>query len=832
MARPAAKRERTPLIYLDLRPFVWAGLGAILAGSPFLRGLFFAPDLLIVQAVLAVVCLLWLADRLLRREEALCLDLLDWAVLGFAAAYLLSLVHAVSLPQAVGGFLKALSYALLYFMVSRLGRGSAGAVRVLGLLFWAGVGVALVGVLAAAGFVYYPGAFDGKVMMSTFQYKNALAAYLGTAALGGLALQARRWRPVPLVLYSLGHLPLLVALFCSQSRGGWLVFPVAVLFYCLFLPHRLVFRLLYVFFLNLGVAVFVTRSYLPAVMAGQGGPAMRALLLGAVALAVAHLAVCFGDVALRRRMHERMRRAVAAGAVLYVAIIGVGYLALAGQAFPSVAGFLLPSALVARAQAIGGYEPNFQQRLVYDRDALRIWADYPLVGAGGGAWNALYHRYQDSQYFTTEVHNHFFQVAVEAGAVGLGPFGLAWVALVRRLVRLKRALAREEEEEEEHWPFVWAAGAAALALGVHSFFDFNLSLPALSFTLWALWGLVRAQEAPGLEPVAGVAVAARRRRGTRAASDGARETAAAAAKGEPAISAARAHWCAVPARLLAAARSLVRQRAVQAAVAACLALALLFPSVSFFRAGRIGAEAARAMEGRELVRARALYEEAHRLDPYTATYAADLAQVLTALGLAQQSESDLARARELAARAAAVEPHNPKVRAAASLVYLLQGYVAQAVAEAEAVAEANPWDVGAWEQLARAYVGGAQYYRRFGYAAEARVLLAKAQEIPARVEAVAARCDPQGVWQGPRLAVTPALLLARGQAACLLGQYAQALADLEVAYRAKALARETAPWLAVALSRTGRAEEAAKVLRLYPGAREEYERLKAAAPPP
>lgn len=799
MSRPAAKTKtkEQPLLYLNFRPFAWAGVGLLLVVPPFLRGLFFAPDLLVTQVCLAVVFLTWLGDWLLRRERPLSLDLLDWTVLAFAAAYLFSVTAAVSLPNAVGGFLKALSYALLYFMVSRLAAGLKGLARVLALHFWAAVGVALVGILAAAGYFYYPGAFDGKVIMSTFQYKNALAAYLATASLCGLALQARRWRPVPFILYSLGQLAVLVALLCSQSRGGWVVYPLAVLAYCLFLPRPLLYRSLYAFFLNLGAAALVTRSFLPAAMAQHGSVALRTLLLGAAALAVVHLAVHFGELLLRRHARERVRRAVAIGAVLYAVLVAVLYLALAGQAAPSVAGVILPSPLLARAQAIGGYEPNFQLRLVYDRDALRIFKDYPLLGAGGGAWNALYHRYQDGLYFTTEVHNHFLQVAVEAGILGLAAFCLAWFAFARHLVRLRRSLGREEEEER--WPLVWAAGVAALALGGHSFFDFNLSLPALAYTLWSLWAVVRAQEAPG--SVEGARLN-RRRKAQASANDAPFYTA----------------LLSFPARL-------ARHRGLQVAVAAGLALVLLYPSLAFYRAGRLGAEAARAMEAKELVRARNLYEAAHRLDPYTATYAADLAQVLTALGLAENRQEDLARARELARRAALAEPYNPRVRAALSLVYLLQGYVTDAVAEAEAVVYANPWDAGAWEQLGRAYVGGAQYYRRFGYDKEARELLEKALDLPDRVVAQANRRRAGSPWQGPALRITPALLLARGQAAYLLGRPGEAAASLETAYRDKALAREAAPWLAAALVKDGRPAEAEAILAVYPGARPEYERL-------
>lgn len=819
-ARPAARptTSKQPLFYLNLRPFTWAGVALLIVLPPYLRGLFFQPELLLVQMLVAITFAFWLGDRLLRRTPALPaaaggstgrlqatggpaadapaarrLHSLDALVCLYVVAYLLSLFAAVNVRAAVGEVLEALALAMLYFVVSRLILTPRHVVQVLEMIFWAAVGVAVVGLGAALGVIYYPGAFDGHVIMSTFQYKNTLAAYLTTVYVVGVFLQARSVRVVSRVLHGAGNILILVTLLSTQSRGGWLLLPVALVLFLLGLPRAHLYRSLYTILLSLGVSMLVSRSFIPAMLAGEQFNAIRALATGLVAIIVIEVVVDYGLRLARRRLVPRTRTFLAAAGGIYGAFIVVLYFYFAAQAFPSVAGQLLSSQVLARAQTISGYEPSFQSRLVFDRDALKIIADHPLIGTGGGGWNALYHTYQDSQYFTTEVHNHFLQVGVEAGLIGLVVFVLLWLALVWILLRLRRTL----EDDDTAAPG-WAAGIAALTLAGHSFFDFNLSLPAMTMMLWTFLALVRGAEQAvegGNVPPAG-----------RPAPPGPDAPGWQAALGQ------------------------VRKWAVRPYVwgplCALLAVALFLPSYNFYRAGRTGAAAARALEARELPRAQELYRAAYRLDPYTATYVADLAQVNTALGLAEQDETLLDEARGLAARAAALEPYNPQIRATTSLVYLLQGYLDLAVEEAEAIVAANPWDVGAYEQLGSMYVGAAQAYRRHGAAEMAAAYLNRVLTLPEAVAEQAAKAvSTEPAWQGPRLEVTPRMEMLAGQAAYLTGDYGLAVEKLERAGQKKNLEQEAVPWLAAALARSGRQEEAEEYLARYPGLRSQYTAL-------
>jgi hypothetical protein len=60
------------------------------------------------------------ADKWKRREFSFITGPLDWAVLGYTAAYALSLITAVVIGEAVYGFLRALNYFMIYWMITQV----------------------------------------------------------------------------------------------------------------------------------------------------------------------------------------------------------------------------------------------------------------------------------------------------------------------------------------------------------------------------------------------------------------------------------------------------------------------------------------------------------------------------------------------------------------------------------------------------------------------------------------------------------------------------------------------------------------------------------------
>lgn len=82
---------------------------------------------------------------------------------------------------------------------------------------------------------------------------------------------------------------------------------------------------------------------------------------------------------------------------------------------------------------------SYLQRLQYDKDAITLWKQSPLLGHGLGSTEGLYTSVQPYFYESLYVHNHILQVLCDMGLVGAiffltMVFGVAWF-LIRHLIK-------------------------------------------------------------------------------------------------------------------------------------------------------------------------------------------------------------------------------------------------------------------------------------------------------------------------------------------------------------------------------------------------------------
>ncbi|MGQ9533559.1 MAG: O-antigen ligase family protein, partial [Desulfotomaculales bacterium] len=463
---------------LNLSPLILALLAVLLVLAPLGRGLFFSPELLLANAAAGALALLVALD-VAARGAGERLSWVDAGPVALVVAYAASTLMAVHIRPAVGALLTYLMYGTVYWAAARLSAREVHARAVLAACHAGVVATALVGALAAAGLLPVPGAWDGRSLMSTLQYKNAFAAYLATGCVAGMGLAVRAGSLGRVMLASANAL-LVVLLFATQSRGGWVIFPLGLALLFWWVPAAYRYRALF------HAVLFVTAGLVavrPVYGALTGGAGTRALVWLAAAAAAAGLAqLLYEGLAAwlnRPEVPDATRRLMARGGAAYVLAVALAYTTYAVGTAPTVAAAVLPAPVAARMATIGGEDVSFQARLLFTADALRVALDRPWLGGGGGAWNALYHQYQSSVYWTTEVHNHLAQVWVEAGIVGL----LGFLGLVAGLVVAgRRAVARLPRDAAA---LTATAGAAAATLFLHSVLDFDLSLAALGVVLFA-----------------------------------------------------------------------------------------------------------------------------------------------------------------------------------------------------------------------------------------------------------------------------------------------------------------------------------------------------------
>ncbi len=131
------------------------------------------------------------------------------------------------------------------------------------------------------------------------------------------------------------------------------------------------------------------------------------------------------------------------------------------------------------------------------KDSLRMIWQKPVLGWGLGTFPTVYPHFRSfyTDAFVNQAHNDVIQFVVENGVVGL--VALVWfvVALCRNAVRSITHWTGSESDAARLAGLIGCTG-----LGFHSFFDFNLHIPAnaLAFFIFCALATIRGSSAEKL----------------------------------------------------------------------------------------------------------------------------------------------------------------------------------------------------------------------------------------------------------------------------------------------------------------------------------------------
>jgi len=120
---------------------------------------------------------------------------------------------------------------------------------------------------------------------------------------------------------------------------------------------------------------------------------------------------------------------------------------------------------------LADYKGSMEGRLGYWKGAVRIVAQHPLFGVGGGNFPEAYSSVKrPSDEETRYVHNDYLQVAVEMGVFGL----LGYLALWWRFWRLAARRGPEPSLAADDWGgwWAWALSLGAVVFGLALLFGF------------------------------------------------------------------------------------------------------------------------------------------------------------------------------------------------------------------------------------------------------------------------------------------------------------------------------------------------------------------------
>ncbi|MGS0763259.1 O-antigen ligase family protein [Syntrophomonas curvata] len=774
--KPKTEGTQPTVNYFSLLVFILAA--ALIFYPPFFRGLFFNQDMFIYHSLTALVFLLVCIDKIRRRDYSFLSTPLDWAVLAYALAYLLSIIGAVHPGEAVYGFLKALNYFIVFWIISQAVRSYRDYINILRVLFASAVGVALIGIMAATGCSKYPAAFEPAtgVILSTLQYPNTTAVYLAIASLLGVTLWIVERRLYLRPLYSLANFLMILVVLATMSKGAWLIFILGAVLLLLGMPGKYRLSSVYGLMLAMAAAAVTASKFLPAIKSAPTAGALKMLMIGVLIILAGEL---FWQMMLR--IYRRWgRRTIPVIITLFLLLAGLAAYQQAGKV-QQITEELKVSSLAAEFTGLKDVKgTSYTSRIDFYRWAGQIGRDHFLTGAGAGGWNALYHQYQEYLTWTTETHSHFLQVWVETGIVGLAAFISIWLLLLymafRRWRKLRSSSEDELNTETEHWALNWGVLTAALAFGAHAAIDFDLSLGSMAILLWTLFALIDS-----------------------------------AARNDKlyTVKTMQQPWILLSIGIVVAVVLLVSgQRMLMANNIFVAGDARMIQAASLAE----GAEKAKKLENLA-----AQTEQACKLDPFNARCYALYAQAcaLQYNGLIARNDPNAAsyrdKGREAIKRAEKLAPYDIKLRGSmVNSCILLQDYDGM-VRQAHYLVEANPNDITSYETAIKVSLAAAELSRNSGQPEKEKDYLKEAVSQYNSLIEQSERADQNkitmGYWQGALLIPSSDSRLNTAKAHYLLGAYQPAREVLEPVMNGTAGPPPTDPgagsWYAAILYKTG-----------------------------
>ncbi|WP_018758697.1 O-antigen ligase family protein [Paenibacillus terrigena] len=440
-------------------------------------------------------------------------DLKDWyAILIFALplTYLISLIPAASHYQALNMVYIYLIYAVIFVIglyFTRKTRDNSIIQNTLlvstyftvffGLFHWFGNSKFIAAALGWLIPLKSPtGTYLDAVMIdsnglrltSFFQYANTYAAFLIAIlfAAAFLLVKSRKWYVSAIHAFML--VPIILSFFLTLSRAAYVILPVVFLIVILCLkPYRQIMYTVHValaFIASMAILNKVTTIGIAVNGQFNGSESLKGWMLTlGVSILVAIIATLlqhFVTPWLQQKLNSFGQRK-ASSLVMPAAAVILG-LAMVLIFIGTSAKNLLPENVKIRLENINFQQHSVLERATFYKDAMKLVADYPVFGAGGGAWYSMYEKYQHNPYTSRQAHSFFFQNIVEVGIVGflvlVGLLILFFYTYIRNYVK------SDEASRDSHFYYF----IIAIALLIHSILDFDISYVYVGVLLFLCLG--------------------------------------------------------------------------------------------------------------------------------------------------------------------------------------------------------------------------------------------------------------------------------------------------------------------------------------------------------
>lgn len=419
-------------------------------------------------------------------------------------SYLISLIPAASPHLAKNMLYTVIMYATFFVMGAYIVRNHVGSAVIQWSILLSGYLVTLYGIGTLFGLFYSQDSVmltdQGLRLTSVFQYANAFAAFLMAILFSGLLMISKTSRKWLIFAHAFMIVPMMLSFLLTLSRGGYVVLPFIVLAILPFLGLvRQIMMILYLLIGSVGsllitgkvtsngeiLAKKVIDSLQPDGSVTKLGLSdslvMQSLLyvllasaaVGVIVLLLQVYITPWLDSKLQKLTQKKYSSFLLPAAAIVVGILGAALL------FDTGLKSILPQTLEKRVESINFQQHSVLERGTFYKDSIKLIKDYPVFGAGGGAWAALYEKYQNNPYTSRQTHNFFLQYLIEVGIFGALIFlillAFVFYQFIRNFLRTK----------SDHLLIYYIV---TISLLFHSIIDFEMSYAYLASLVFLSMG--------------------------------------------------------------------------------------------------------------------------------------------------------------------------------------------------------------------------------------------------------------------------------------------------------------------------------------------------------
>jgi len=346
--------------------------------------------------------------------------------------------------------------------------------------------------------------YEGIRITSIFQYANAYAILLLTLWIVAIIEIDRTKKKWVRLCHSFMMVPVCVSFLLTLSRGAIVILPIiAIVVLMMFKLKQQLMAIIYsviAFTLSLllyspleqaGTKVYeniqqaITSQTLVEIHSIFSSPSVGSWgLLFAVSMA---MAVCSYFVMryLEPTLKTWTETIKTVWADMFVPLF-ILLLFLAGGVIVSNQSLiqLLPNVIANRLSNISLETHSVFERLTMYKDAISIFKNRPLIGNGGGAWEAFYEQHQSYSYLSSQTHGYLTQLLIDVGILGTLVFmGLIIVVIFNFVKDYKRL----NEEARGRYIFYLVVPITIL---LHSLIDFGMSYLFYSLIVFLCLGVL------------------------------------------------------------------------------------------------------------------------------------------------------------------------------------------------------------------------------------------------------------------------------------------------------------------------------------------------------